>query len=235
MSGITKTLFGGSDSEQKQESKSEQKTTFDIRRTPYSSFVGDTLTLDPTIRSLQEETLSGVRKLLPSVSTGFNDAISRFGTARDSLMGNAGALRQARLNPLQQAIASRRGELYQSTGQRGLAGSSFQDQSINNFELDAARAIGEASALADAETLSATLGIDKDILNAIIGKVQIEANMLGLPAEIAQQRLQEELAAFNLGKGGSSSTVSSGSMVSDSRGGFFGSGGAFMPGKFPGT
>ena len=221
MSSITKTLFGGSDSQQKQESSSSAKTTFDIRRTPYSTFTGDTLTLDPTIRALQEETLGGYRGLTPMLNTATGEFLNRAGAARDSLTNALSGLKQARLSPLQEAIARRRGELYQSTGLRGLAGSSFQDQSINNFELDAARQLGEASALADADVLERTTGIDKDILNAIIGKVQIEANLLGLPANIAQQRLQEELQAFALGKGGSSVSTSFGSATSDSRGGLF--------------
>ncbi len=209
MGGITKTLFGGSDSSQKQESSA--KTTFDVKRTPYSTFSGDTLTLDPTIRSLQEETLSGYRGFLPELKTSFGDFTSRLTGARDTLTSASAGLKQARLSPLQEAIARRRGELYQSTGERGLAGSSFQDQAISNFELDAARQLGEASALADADVLERQTGIDKDILNAIIGKVQIEANLLGLPANIAQQRLQEELAAFNLGKGNVSTNIMTGS------------------------
>src|SRR3990167_72341 len=217
MSSITKELFGASDSQQKQEASSSAKTTFDIRNTPFSKFIGDTLTLDPSIRSLQEETLSGVRGLIPKLNTATGGFFDNMLSTRNSIRDSASGLKQARLSPLQEAIARRRGELYQSTGLRGLAGSSFQDQSINNFELDAARQLGEASALADADVLERTTGIDKDIINAIIGKVQIEANLLGLPANIAQQRLQEELQAFALGKGGSQTSVSFGSGESSSR------------------
>lgn len=217
MSGITKTLFGGSDS--KQEQRSSSATSFGVRRTPYSNFTGDTLTLDPTIRSLQEETLSGFRGLIPGVTSVFDSFKTNMGAARDSLIGNSGLLRQARLNPIQQAIARRRGELYQSTGERGLAGSSFQNQALDNFELDSAKAIGEASALADADTLSATTGIDKDVLNAMIGKVEIMSRLFGLPADIAQKRLEEEINAFTFGKGNTSNYYGSGS--SDAQTGIF--------------
>ena len=101
---------------------------------------------------------------------------------------------------------------------------------MSGFELDSARQLGEASALADADVLERTTGIDKDILNAIIGKVQIEANLLGLPANIAQQRLQEELQAFALGKGGSSTSTSFGSGSSDTQTGVFPGLGQFFGG-----
>ena len=230
MGGITKTLFGGSDAQQQSEQRSSQRTTFDVKRTPYSFLSDGLLTLDPTIRSLQEETLSGFRSFLPKLNSGVNDFLGDIRSTRASLAGNAGALREARLSPLREAIARRRGELTQSTGQRGLAGSSFAEQSLSNFELDAARQIGEASALADADTLSAQTGIDKDILNAIIGKIQIEANLLGLPASVAQQRLQEELAAFGLGKGSEGSSFGTSSGSSDTETGIFTSIGGLFSG-----
>jgi len=216
MGDITKTLFGGGETEQsgaqsswsKQGSKSGQKTTFGVTKTPFSSFQNGTLSLDPSIRALQEESLASYRNLSPVLSGGVDDFISKMGTARSSLLGNQGALRQARLNPIQEAIARRRGELGQSVGLRGLGGSSFGEQAMSNFDMDSARSIGEASALADADTLQAVTGIDKDILNTIIGKVQMEAQLSGLPAEIAQQRLQQELQAFLLGKGSESTAES---------------------------
>ena len=201
MSKITKKLFGGAD--QKQSSRTE----FGVKSTPYSTFSGTQLNLDPSIRGLQEETLSGIRGITSGFSQGVNDVLGNFQRTRQSLEGNAGLFRQARLNPLQSSLTARRGELQRSIGQRGLGGSSFGEQSLTNFDTESQRAIGEASSLADADTLSAMTGIDKDTLNALIGKVTTEAQLYGLPANIAQQRLEQELQSFGLGK----SQVSEGS------------------------
>ena len=169
--------------------------------TPYSQYIAqtNTLTLDPSIRSLQEEALGRSRGLMGNLSQGTSDYLTRSMDIRNQLLSNQGAFRQARVNPVAQAGATRRGELQANIGMRQIGGSSFADQSLSNLDFDTARQIGDASAIADAESLSAVTGLDKDMLNAIIGRVQVEQNLNGFTNEVAQQRLQQELASMGLG------------------------------------
>ena len=59
--------------------------------------------------------------------------------------------------------------------------------------------MGDASALANADNLAAITGLDKDVLNALIGKVTLEAQMNGDTLQVARDRLNQELASFGLG------------------------------------
>lgn len=194
MSKITKTLFGGSDSRQ------SSKAEFGVRSTPYSSFSGDRLNLDPSIRGLQEESLTGVRGVIPGYSRGTSDVIANLRATRERLSGNQSPFIQARVNPLEQALTARRGELQRSISERGLGGSSFGEQAITGFTTDAERQLGDARALATQESLGAMTGIDEGTLQALNQQAQIMSSMYGIPLDVAKQRLEQELQAFGLGK-----------------------------------
>lgn len=182
---------------QKQTQTSESRPYFTSTR--YSSYADNKLKLDPTIRTLQEEALGRSRGLMGNLSQGTSDYLTRSMDIRNRLMGGESQFRQARVNPIIQAGAERRGQLQENIGARQIAGSSFADQALSNLDFDTARQIGDASALADAESLQAVTGLDKDMLNAIIGRVQVEANINGWTTDVAQQRLQQELSSFGLG------------------------------------
>src|SRR5512139_1103742 len=88
--------------------------------TPYSSLTNGRLSMDPSIRQLQD--------------TGLNTFLGRNEETRNRFLGNESAFTRARVNPLREQAAARRGELQRSLGLRGVAGSSFGDQAINNFD-----------------------------------------------------------------------------------------------------
>ena len=206
--------------------KSQQKTTFGVRSTPFSTFdpaverqepytdpvTGETkfrmvtggggLNLDPSIRGIQDRTLAGIQGSREAFGVGANQVLQNFGQTREGLVGNQGLFQRARVDPLRRQLATGRGELQRDLGRRKLSGSLFAVQAVQGFDIDAQRAIGNASALADAESLQAITGIDRDTLNALIGKVTIESQMRGEDLQIARDRLNQELQAFNLGKGG---------------------------------
>lgn len=209
MSKITKTLFGGSDQ------KSSSGTTFDVKSTPYSNLNGNALTLDPSIRALQEQGLSGIQGLIPGYQQGTAGVLGGLASTRQGLVGNQGAFMQARLNPLQQQLASQQGELQRGIGLRGLGGSSFGQQAMTNFATDAGRALGDAGALATQESLGALTGVDSQTMSALNQQAQMMSQLYGIPLEVAQQRLQQELNSFNLGKGTQSE------MKGDQRNGMF--------------
>lgn len=200
--------------------KQKSRTTEDsfsrpyFTNTGYSTTNGTTINLDPSIRTLQEEALGRSRGLMGDISQGTSDYLTKSLDIRNRLMSNASPFRQARVNPILQAGATRRGELQANIGMRQIGGSSFADQSLSNLDFDTARQVGDASALADAESLAAVTGLDKDMLNAIIGRVQIEQNINGWTTDVAQQRLQQELSALGLGTQGQSVSVSRGLGIS---------------------
>ena len=184
----------------KKESLSQQSTSRPyFTNTGYSSWSGTKLNLDPSIRTLQEEALGRSRGMLGNLSQGFNDYQTNTMGIRNQLVSNQSPYIQARVNPVAQAGATRVGALQSDLGLRQMGGSSFANQALSNLDFDTARQIGDASAIANAESLSAITGLDKDMLNALIGKIQVEQNINGFSNEIAQQRLQQELASLGLG------------------------------------
>ena len=189
--------LGFSQQKQKQTQDSSNRPYF--INTGYSTVRGQDLSLDPSIRTLQEEALGRSRGLMGNLSQGFNDYTSRSMDIRNRLSSNESPFIQARVNPVMQAGASRLGALQSDIGLRQIGGSSFADQSLSNLSFDTARQIGDASAIANAERLSAITGLDKDMLNALIGRIQVEQNLNGFSNEVAQQRLQQELVSLGLG------------------------------------
>ena len=197
--------------------KSEKKKENELsapyfRSTDYSSYDPNTrrITFDPSIRGLQDEGLNRARGMMGELGGTFSDYRRSMLGSRERLRGNQSAFAQARVNPILQQSALRKGELQQGHGLRNISGSSFANQDINRLALDTASAEGDARALAEVENISATTGIDKDIVNAAYQKVQLEAQVNGYSAEVANQRLQQELAAFGLGKDTTTTGKSSG-------------------------
>lgn len=152
--------------------------------TGYSSMSKGNISLDPSIRNLQQESYG-------RLGEGVNRYLGDTDTLRGRFTGNESAYKQARLNPLLQQTALRRGELQRSLGLRGIAGSSFGDQSINRFDIDSQRAIGDESAIAERESVDALSALDKDRLSGV--NMYSDAGM-----NLAKERLAQELAALGL-------------------------------------
>ena len=141
-------------------------------RTPYSSVRDGFTNFDPTIRNAFLDTMDKSYGL-------FNQA-----------GGNQGAFVQARVNPLMQQIAQRQGQLEQSLGRRGVAGSSFGDQALNVFGLDSQRALGDARALATQEGLAMQGQFNQQLAAGGEQMLRQELGALGL----ADQNIQNLLA-----------------------------------------
>lgn len=212
----------------------------DINRaysTPYSSLAGGRLTLDPSIRAIQNEALGLYRNLLPNIrpdltgrfdtstlanirsgvsgirpgvagvrsgvsglhsgysgiSSGLNTIQSGIGGLRESLTGNRGAFMNARLNPLRQALAQRRGELTRSNDRRGVYGT-FANQDLTNLDIAGNRAIADEAALALNEAIAAESGLygqeaglqgmQADLLDRRAGLYGQEAGLYGQEADL---------------------------------------------------
>jgi len=107
---------------------------------------------------------------------------------------NAFGLEQARVNPIQREAALRQGQIQSNLGRRGLGGSSFLDQALDSSAAEFGQREGDARSLARQELIQGLLGLDQASLGAT-------SQLSGLQNQIAQQRLDQELAALNFGKG----------------------------------
>lgn len=181
-----------------------------FQSTPYSSISGTRLNLDPSIRSLQETALGSTRGMMGNLSQGFTDYLGKANELRGQLVSNRSPYLTARINPVAQAGATAKGELQRNIGMRQIGGSSFANQALSNLDFETAKQIGDASAIANAENLAAITGLDKDVLSALIGKITLEAQLNGESLQVAQQRLQQELASFGLGTRTEGSATSTG-------------------------
>lgn len=153
--------------------------------TGYSSIRDGNVSIDPSIRNLQQESYGrlgeGVTRYLGDVDT-----------LRGRFSANEGAYTQARVNPILEGRERRRGEITRGLGARGLGGSTFQDQAVTSSDLDYNRAESDARAMAERESVDALSGLDQNRLGAV--GMYSEAGM-----NLAKDRLYQELAALGLG------------------------------------
>lgn len=168
--------------------------------TGFSSIRDGNITIDPSIRAIQEQGLSRINNLYNQTSEGGREILGNLRNLRGRFEGNEGAFQQARVNPLAQQVATRRGELTRSIGLRGVAGSSFGQQDITNFDIDTGRALGDARALATQESLGALQGIDAQTAQTLFNQIGQQAQLNGESLQIAKDRLAQELAALGLGQ-----------------------------------
>lgn len=152
--------------------------------TPYSSVVGGQLTLDPSIRKLQDEGLNRTNAIYGDVGNATDRFIS-------SIRDNQNGYIAARVNPVLKQFGTLRDTTQQKLGMRGLSGSSFADQSMRNIATDAATAEGDARALATQE-------VNQDTLNAVFQRATLQAGLNNENYQVATARLQQELASLGL-------------------------------------
>ena len=165
--------------------------------TPYSNvnpFTGQS-TIDPTGRNLN----------LGALDT----YIQNLGSTRSSLLGNQGAYQQARVRPLAERLALGRGQLQRGLGQTGVRGT-FANRALQNYDIQGERALGDARALAQSETLNALSQLDQALFEGQTGVGQNLFNQelasLGLNVDFINNLRS---IAANLSTGAGSNAVSS--------------------------
>jgi hypothetical protein len=167
--------------------------------TGYSSANHGNVNIDPSIRALQDKGLGRIDELYNQTGSYGNELI---GNSREMLkryQGNMSDYAQAQLNPLQAQIAQGRGELQRGNSLRGLSGSSFGNQSMQNFDTGANRQLHDARAQIEAEQIQAQTGINGQMAQNMFAQIAQQSALNGESQQIAQQRLQQELAALGLG------------------------------------
>jgi len=103
------------------------------------------IVVDPLGRDLQLDSLGTFK--------------GQLGETRAGLLGNQGAFQQARVNPLLEQLAGRRGERERDLSRTGVRGT-FRDRSLQDFDIQGQRAVGDQRALATQESLSAINQLD---------------------------------------------------------------------------
>lgn len=166
--------------------------------TDYSSLNSGKVSIDPSIRAIQEQNLAKSSNL-------YNE----LGESAANLMGNQNAYIQARVDPLEREYNMRQGALERNLSMRGLSGSSFGEQSLNRFAADKQRELGNARSIATKESLDSLAQVRAQ-----------QAQMLGLDADTARTRLIQELQSLGLAEGDINNTVKAYEAMYSRQGGF---------------
>lgn len=169
--------------------------------TPFSSTAGGVTTLDPSIRSLQDQYLTGMKDIgtqYDVANTGYTasiqDILKRF-------LGNEGAYMQAAVDPVKAAGAASLGAAQQGFGLRGLGGSSFATDALTGMGLDIGRAVGDVGARATSDILGMESGLQGNLLSAAGTRAGIQGSTVGALDQVSQKRLSQELASLGLSQG----------------------------------
>ena len=140
-----------------------------------STLAGGDIRIDPSIRSLYDESLGTTRGLLSSTLA-----------SRDDLIGNRADFIRSRTNPLRERIAERRGSLNKELGRRGVFGT-FANKERTNLDIEGERALADAESQALAEALKTEAGftqlsqaLNMSIADIASGKFNQELQSLGL-------------------------------------------------------
>lgn len=168
--------------------------------TGYSSAVGGTVTMDPSIRRIQEQGLARNNNLYNELGTEGQNILGNLRNTRSRYEGNQSAYIKSQTNPLEQELAQRQGGLERSNSLRGISGSSFGEQSMTNFGVEKERAISDTRAKAEMENLQALTGIDAQMAQTLFEKAEQMSKLTGMDNQIANDRFKQELAALGLGK-----------------------------------
>ena len=157
------------------------------------------VTLDPSIRALQEEGLGQIRQQYGETEAYGDELINNSRSLRGRYLGNESAYKQSLINPLLEQVTQRRGELTRNLGTRGMSGSSFGEQSLDSFETESGRALTDARAQAEFTNLEALTGVDAQLAQNMFGKVSLQMQLTGMTLEEGKQRLVQEMGALGLG------------------------------------
>ena len=180
--------------------------------TDYSSIQGNRVSLDPSIRKLQDESLAktsqneaGVMGYGTQFRSRSDQTMNQYDDLYKELQSNSNPFIQARVDPLKASIAQNRGELQRGQGLRGVGGSSFANDELSKFDFTANRELGNATSTATQEALGArtnTLGSIGNLnTSTLAGNSQVSNSLNTLNNNrntIARDRINQELSSLGL-------------------------------------
>ena len=185
------------------------------RFTQYGSSVNPgtgSAVIDPSIRAMRDSSVAGIpgyrsgyESALGTYRTGIDDYLARTRGYLGDLNGNMNPYIQARVNPLLERASLGRGSLERGLALRGLGGSSFAAQSLGSYDTATSRAEADQRAQALQESLAARDALSQGILGAQTNLAGAQSGVIdqnrALDQQlqtVAQQNLQQELAALGL-------------------------------------
>jgi hypothetical protein len=212
--GVVGGLFGGTSARNQVNAayKSPMGTNYG------SSRQGGQVTIDPSIRGLRNTVLGQIPGLSTGLNTATNNAVGQYQSLLNQAGGNQNAYVQAMVDPLQQQLAQRGGDLQQNLGLRGVAGSSFGNQELTNFGIDSQRALGDARAQATNQSINQQSGLVGQQLGAQQSNFQGQQGLTQEQLQVANSNLQQELAALGIGNQGIDNLVNRANSLNDING-----------------
>ena len=172
-------------------------------RSSYNTKSG-VLKMDPSIRQGQNNVIKALRDRKRDVNRDFRATENDLMGIRDDIRGvradyesNSGAFMESMLNPLRSEIARGRGELERSMSRRGMAGSSFANQQMTNFNVDSGRALTDATAQLENQrinTLGDFIGMDADIIKEGIRSREGRTRLMAELDQIIGGRFDQQFA-----------------------------------------
>ena len=180
--------------------------------TDYSSIRGERVSLDPSIRKLQDQSLAntaqneaGVMGYGTQFRSRSDQTMNQYDDLYKELQSNSNPFIQARVDPLKASIAQNRGELQRGQGLRGVGGSSFANDELSKFDFTANRELGNATSTATQEALGArtnTLGGMGNLnTSTLAGNTQLSGSLNTMNNNrntIARDRINQELSSLGL-------------------------------------
>ena len=180
--------------------------------TDYSSIQGNKVSLDPSIRKLQDQSLAntaqneaGVMGYGTQFRSRSDQTMNQYDDLYKELQSNSNPFIQARVDPLKASIAQNRGALERGQGLRGVGGSSFANDELSKFDFTANRELGNATSTATQEALGArnnTLGSIGNLnTSTLAGNTQLSSSLNTLNNNrntVARDRINQELSALGL-------------------------------------
>lgn len=158
------------------------------------------VTMDPRIREIQEQGLARNSNLYNQLDEGGREIMGNLRGTRSRYEGNQSAYMESQLNPIREEYARRQGGLERTVGLRGLAGSSFGQQSLDSFSTEKNRGLADARAKAEMENLAAITGVDAQMASTLFNKVGQQAAINGMDNDTAKAMLAQELSALGVGQ-----------------------------------
>lgn len=134
--------------------------------TDYSSVNNGVVSIDPSIRNIQNQGISAVNAGQQQLGQAVGAFGSNLSQLRQQLTGNQNAFLQARTRPTERLFAQRRGELERSLGRRNLGGSSIASKALDAQASTFNQDLADQRAMATQESINAGLSVDQLMLQA---------------------------------------------------------------------
>lgn len=190
-------------------SKSQGSSKPFFRDTGYSSWSGKKFTLDPSIRSIQDQAMGQYAGIYGDIGQNTDRFLNQSSGLRDRFIGNQGAYVNARVNPIRERFGNLRAQVQQDLGRRGLSGSSFMNDSLRDIDTQAGIQEGDARAIATQEAAQFENQLNAQELDALNQAAANRARVTGETLEVARLRVAQEMGILQLGtkQQGSTSTM----------------------------